>query len=71
MLLAFKKAMKFICQHCDELTTGTPYRVVSEENGVVLLDMIVCYACYLQAKELGLRTEAIKVPTSRRLRAVY
>ncbi|MGH7824205.1 MAG: hypothetical protein ACREQ7_03390 [Candidatus Binatia bacterium] len=62
--------MKFICRHCDELTEGAPYRVVSEEAGVILLDMIVCHSCYLQAKNLGLHTEAIKLPASRKLRAV-
>jgi hypothetical protein len=30
-----------------------PYRVKSEESGVVLLDMIVCYDCYAEARELG------------------
>jgi hypothetical protein len=30
-----------------------PYRVRSEESGIVLLDMIVCYDCYAEARELG------------------
>jgi hypothetical protein len=30
-----------------------PYRVRSEESGIVLLDMIVCYDCYVEARELG------------------
>jgi hypothetical protein len=30
-----------------------PYRVKSEESGVVLLDMVVCYNCYAEARELG------------------
>ena len=33
----------------------------SEESGVVLLDLIVCHGCYVQARELGLRTEEIGV----------
>jgi hypothetical protein len=30
-----------------------PYRVKSEESGVVLLDMVVCYNCYAEARALG------------------
>jgi hypothetical protein len=30
-----------------------PYRVKSEESGIILLDMIVCYDCYAKARELG------------------
>jgi len=59
--------MKFLCRHCDQWITGRSYRVLSEEHGVVLLDMIVCHACRERAKELGLRTEAIE-PTKRRVR---
>lgn len=46
--------MEFFCRHCDEMIVGTPYRVISEENGVVLLNMTVCHACHEQAKALGL-----------------
>lgn len=51
--------MNFICQHCCELRVGRTYRVTSEEEGVRLLDMIVCDSCYRQAKKLGLRAEEI------------
>lgn len=70
MLLATEIAMKFICRHCDEPTIGTPYRVVSEEAGVILLDMIVCHSCVEQAKDLGLQTEEMKFNPIRKLRAV-
>ncbi|HEU4340134.1 MAG TPA: hypothetical protein VFU31_01040 [Candidatus Binatia bacterium] len=53
--------MNFICQHCCELRVGRTYRVTSEEEGVRLLDMIVCDSCYRQAKRLGLRAEEIGV----------
>ncbi len=36
------------------------YRVFSEEEGIVLLNMIVCRLCYEQAKELGLDGEEIE-----------
>ena len=39
--------------------------MVSEEDGIVLLDMIVCHACRERAKELGLRTEANEPPQRR------
>lgn len=38
---------------------GQPYRVVSEEDGVILLDMTVCRLCYEQARALGLYSETI------------
>jgi hypothetical protein len=52
--------MGWICQHCDAPFVDPPYRVKSEEAGIVLLDLIVCHRCYVQARELGLRTEKIE-----------
>jgi hypothetical protein len=51
--------MEFCCRHCDEISTGAMYRVFSEEDGVTLLDMIVCRSCYDQARELGLDCEEV------------
>jgi len=51
--------MDVICSHCGELIVGTAYRVRSEESGVTLLDMMVCYFCYVEAKSLGLLTQEI------------
>ena len=48
-----------LCRHCDELITGSAYRVISEEEGVILLDMIVCDTCAAEAKCLQLHTEEI------------
>ena len=62
--------MEFICRHCDRLTVGTPYRVVSVDESVVLLDMIVCHSCYVQARDLGLHTEEINLHSHLRTRAV-
>lgn len=62
-------SMKFHCRHCDSIVFSEPYRVVSEENGVVLLDMMVCRPCYEQAKALGLRSQAMPIDSkSRRVR---
>jgi RNase P subunit RPR2 len=61
--------MEFFCRHCDELVTGDMYRVISEEDGIVLLDMIVCRSCYDEARELGLEcrkvTPGSRLPLSR------
>ena len=55
--------MERICQHCGELILGNAYRVTSEEDGITLLDMIVCSLCYMEAKRLRLHTEEINVRT--------
>ena len=58
-LLVFKimNIIDPICEHCDEKFHGTAYRVTSEEDGVVLLDMIVCHSCSIEARRLGLQTK--------------
>jgi len=50
------KASGAICEHCGEPYKGSAYRVTSEEDGIILLDMIVCYACSIEARRLGLGT---------------
>lgn len=47
---------EILCDHCEGPLTGKAYRVVSEEDGVRLLDMVVCHACYLEARRIGLET---------------
>jgi RNase P subunit RPR2 len=47
------------CQHCGELILGDAYRVTSEEDGVPLLNMVVCLPCSMEAKRLQLHTEPI------------
>ena len=51
--------MDYICRHCDEIIAGKAYRVISEEDGVALLNMIVCPTCAAAAKSLMLHTEEI------------
>ena len=51
--------MKLICEHCDEVIVGNAYHVTSEEGGIVLLDMIVCSLCGMEAKRLQLHTEML------------
>ena len=63
MALASGKYMGWICDHCAAPCDGLSYRVRSEESGVVLLDMIVCYCCYIEAQQLGLHTEEIRIPS--------
>ena len=63
MALANSQCMGWICEHCAAPCDGLPYRVRSEESAVVLLDMIVCHCCYIEAQQLGLHTEEIRVPS--------
>jgi RNase P subunit RPR2 len=37
------------CQHCGELIVGNAYRVTSEEDGITLLDIVVCSRCSMEA----------------------
>jgi hypothetical protein len=60
--------MKQNCQHCGELIVGNAYRVTSEEEGISLLDMIVCSLCSMEAKKLRLRTQKMNV-TSKQVSA--
>jgi hypothetical protein len=39
----------WICQHCGAPFVDSAYRVNSEDSGVVLLDIIVCQHCYVEA----------------------
>ena len=51
--------MNLVCRHCDETIAGQAYRVISEEDGVALLNMVVCASCAAVAKSLLLHTEEI------------
>jgi hypothetical protein len=53
--------MNRVCQHCGELIVGNTYRVTSEEDGITLLNMVVCSLCSMEAKRLRLHTEEINV----------
>jgi hypothetical protein len=51
--------MKRVCEYCDEEISGGAYHVTTENDGVALIDMIVCAACAAVAKGLRLRTQKI------------
>jgi hypothetical protein len=53
--------MKQNCQHCGELIVGNSYRVTSEDQGIPLLDLVVCALCFMEAKRLHLHAEEIDV----------
>jgi hypothetical protein len=57
LILKIMSIIDLICEHCDEKFEGAAYRVTSEEDGVVLLDMVVCYSCSIEARRLGLQTK--------------
>jgi hypothetical protein len=59
IVIAEFSCMGWICQHCGEPFVDSAYRVQSEESGVVLLDIIVCEHCHVEACDLGLHTEKI------------
>jgi hypothetical protein len=59
--LPVKTIMDRTCQHCGELIVGNAYRVTSEDEGIRLLDMIVCAICFMEAKRLRLHAEEISV----------
>src|SRR4030095_12773820 len=62
-----RKSMDRICQHCGELILGNAYRVTSEEEGISLLDMVVCSLCFMEAKRLHLYAEEISKKTTQPL----
>jgi hypothetical protein len=59
--LPSRKDMDRVCEHCEEFIVGNGYRVTSEEEGIILLDMVVCSLCVKEAKRLRLHTEEIHV----------
>ena len=51
------------CDHCEGiLLYNKAYRVRSQDHGAILLDMIVCYPCHMEAKNLGLETDELQAP---------
>ncbi len=49
------------CDHCEGiLLSNKAYRVWTEDSGRILLDMVVCYACNLEAQKLGLHSDEVK-----------
>jgi hypothetical protein len=43
------------------MIVGNAYRVKSEEEGITLLNMVVCSLCFMEAKRLGLHAEEINL----------
>ena len=49
------------CDRCEGiLLNNKAYLVRTQEHGLILLNMIVCYACHLEAKNLGLETDELQ-----------
>jgi hypothetical protein len=59
--LPVKENMDHNCQHCGELIVGNAYRVTSEDQGIALLNMVVCSLCFMEAKRLHLHAEEINL----------
>ena len=56
--------MEFTCRRCNHTMKRKIYRVITEEAGVVLLNMVVCSSCARLAKRLGLST--VQLETEKR-----
>lgn len=52
--------MDFICRRCNHITKQQVYRVITEDAGVVLLNMLVCSSCARLARKLGLPTVKVE-----------
>jgi hypothetical protein len=52
-------ATERLCDHCERALSGKAYRVISEDPGGILLNMLVCHPCNEKAQELGLETREI------------
>src|SRR5687768_2565184 len=52
---------ELFCDHCERTLTSKAYRVISEDPGGVLLNMLVCHPCNQKARELGLETREISL----------
>ena len=51
------------CDHCEGvLLNNKAFRVRTQDHGLILLDMVVCYACNLEAQNLGLETDELNAP---------
>ena len=48
------------CEYCEGTLSNKAYRVTSEDSGVSFFNMIVCYACHLEAQTVGLKTEELE-----------
>jgi hypothetical protein len=56
--------MKRSCEHCGELIVGGVYRVTSKQDGITLLNLVVCSLCFIEAKRLRLHAEEINVSSN-------
>ncbi len=54
-------AREQFCDHCERALTSKACRVISEDPGGILLDMLVCQPCNQKAQELGLETREINL----------
>jgi hypothetical protein len=55
-----KKESHTRCDYCDGiLLDNKAYHVRTEDDGKLLLDMIVCHACNLEAQNLGIKTVGV------------
>ena len=51
--------MEFTCRRCQAITKQKLYRVLTEDAGEVIMNMLVCSSCARLAKRLGLPTARV------------
>jgi hypothetical protein len=56
--------MESVCRRCECITKEKLYRVMTEDAGVVVLDILVCSSCARLAKALGLSTAELQSATT-------
>ena len=65
--LPVKEIMNHTCQHCGGPIVGNAYRVTGEDQGIALLDLVVCFLCFMEAKRLHLHAEEIDIRSKQTL----
>jgi hypothetical protein len=53
--------MEFLCEHCERATSSQRFQIITEDAGVILLNLIVCAPCAEQAVNLGLKATELKL----------
>src|SRR4249920_1591380 len=49
---------------CEHLRVGGVYRVTSKQDGITLLNLVVCSLCSIEAKRLRLHSEEISISSN-------
>jgi hypothetical protein len=56
--------MEFLCEHCERATSSEAFQIITEDAGLILLNLIVCAPCAEQAVNLGLKATQLNLSVS-------